>query len=149
MVDRRDYYSILGVPRDAPESEIRRAFRTRAKALHPDGKPPEEQEEAQAEFALLSEAYETLKDEDRRAAYDEELLYSQQLAAAGGRGGRPRRAFTKGLATGLFFAVLAIIATVYFDRAGPPKSQDSLRAEKEDRIVVTSSAPETERAKSM
>jgi formylglycine-generating enzyme required for sulfatase activity/curved DNA-binding protein CbpA len=153
MVESQDYYSILGVPRDAPEAEIRRAFRGRAKALHPDGKPAEEREEAQAEFTLLTEAYETLKDSDRRAAYDEELYFSQQLAAAGGRGGRPRRAFAKGLATGLLVAALAIGAKVYVDRTGlgtAPKSQDSLSAQKEDRedrIAVTS-APETERAKS-
>src|SRR5262249_2321739 len=71
-----------------------------------------------------------------------------------GRGGRPRRAFVKGLATGLFVAALAIGAKVYVDRAGlatAPKSQDSLRAQKEDReerIAVTS-GPETERAKSV
>jgi formylglycine-generating enzyme required for sulfatase activity/curved DNA-binding protein CbpA len=151
MVDRQDYYTILGVPRDAPEAEIRRAFRARAKTLHPDGKPAEEREEAQAEFTLLTEAYETLKDADRRAAYDDELYFSQQLAAAGGRGGRPRRAFVKGLATGLFVAALALGAKFYSDRSGvgasAPKSQDSLRVQTEDPIEVTS-APETERPKS-
>jgi formylglycine-generating enzyme required for sulfatase activity len=151
MVDRQDYYTILGVPRDAPEAEIRRAFRARAKALHPDGKPAEEREEAQAEFTLLSEAYEALKDADRRAAYDDELYLSQQLAAAGGRGTRPRRAFVKGLATGLFVAALALGAKFYADRGGlgtsTPKSQDSLSVQKEDRIAVTP-ASETERAKS-
>jgi hypothetical protein len=152
MVDRQDYYTILGVSRDAPDAEIRRAFRARAKTLHPDGKPAEEREEAQAEFTLLTEAYETLKDPDRRAGYDDELFLSQQLAAAGGKGGRPRRAFAKGLAMGLSVAVLAIGAKFYADRGGlgtsAPKSQDSLRVQKEDRIVVTS-VPETERAKSL
>jgi formylglycine-generating enzyme required for sulfatase activity/curved DNA-binding protein CbpA len=155
MVDNQDYYSILGVPRDASEAEIRRAFRARAKTLHPDGKPADEREEAQAEFTLLTEAYETLRDSDRRAAYDEELYFSQQLAAAGGRGGRPR-SFVRGLATGFFVAALAIGigVKVYIDRAGigtAPKSQDSLSAQKEDREDrnVAASAPETERTKSV
>jgi formylglycine-generating enzyme required for sulfatase activity/curved DNA-binding protein CbpA len=152
MVDRQDYYTILGVSRDASEAEIRRAFRARAKILHPDGKPAEEREEAQAEFTLLNEAYETLKDQDRRAEYDEDLLLSQQLAAGGDGRGRPRRAFVKGLATGLFVAIFAIGAKFYADRNGlwpnAQKSQDSLRVQNEDRLSVTS-VPETERAKSL
>jgi formylglycine-generating enzyme required for sulfatase activity/curved DNA-binding protein CbpA len=152
MDDRQDYYTILGVPRDASEAEIRRAFRARAKILHPDGKPAEEREEAQAEFTLLNEAYETLKDKDRREAYDEDLLFSQQLAAGSGRRGRSRHAFARGLATGLFVAVLVIGTKFYVDRNGlgtsAPKSQDSLRVQNEDRLSV-SSGPETERAKSV
>ena len=73
MEDERDYYAILGVPADAPDVDIRRAFRARAKELHPDSKPPSEREQAHREFNFLSEAYDTLKDAERRAAYDEEL----------------------------------------------------------------------------
>ncbi|MGB8738305.1 MAG: J domain-containing protein, partial [Rhodomicrobium sp.] len=100
MQDDRDYYTILGVPADAPEAEVRRAFRARAKELHPDSKPSGEHDEAHGEFSLLAEAYETLKDAGRRQAYDDALRSSRQLTARGASESKPPRAFAMGLALG-------------------------------------------------
>ncbi|MPZ84904.1 MAG: DnaJ domain-containing protein [Actinophytocola sp.] len=59
-----DYYELLGVPRDASSSEIRSAYRTLAKAMHPDTGG------TAGTFRLLREAYETLTDPERRDDYD-------------------------------------------------------------------------------
>jgi hypothetical protein len=59
-----DYYELLGVARDAPAAEIRSAYRSLAKLMHPDAGG------TAGTFRLLREAYETLTDPDRRADYD-------------------------------------------------------------------------------
>ncbi|HKI99790.1 MAG TPA: J domain-containing protein [bacterium] len=68
-----DYYNLLGIAPDAAPDEVRRAFRARAKAVHPDAHPhgsPVEQEAQRRRFIALAQAYETLSDPDRREAYD-------------------------------------------------------------------------------
>jgi hypothetical protein len=64
----RDYYEILGVPRDATAEELKRAYRRRARECHPDANPGDP--EAAARFREAREAYETLSDPERRAEYD-------------------------------------------------------------------------------
>ncbi len=64
---KRDYYEILGVPRDASEEEIRRAFRRLALQYHPDRNKSPEAEEI---FKEINEAYQVLSDPEKRAAYD-------------------------------------------------------------------------------
>lgn len=64
----RDYYEIIGVKRDATQDEIKRAYRKLARRFHPDvSKEPE----AEARFKEVGEAYEVLKDPEKRAAYDQ------------------------------------------------------------------------------
>jgi len=65
---KRDYYEILGVARDADETDIKRAFRQRAKEYHPDRNQGDG--EAEIRFKEVNEAYEALKDPQKRAAYD-------------------------------------------------------------------------------
>jgi len=65
-----DYYAILGVPRNASEEDIRRAYREAALRLHPD---KNEGPEATELFLQVNHAYELLSDADQRAAYDQEL----------------------------------------------------------------------------
>lgn len=64
----KDYYAALGVPRDADVEEIKKAYRKLARQYHPDvSKAPD----AEARFKEVAEAYATLKDADKRAAYDD------------------------------------------------------------------------------
>jgi molecular chaperone DnaJ len=63
----RDYYELLGVPRNASDVEIKRAFRTLARELHPDVSSAED---AELRFRDVAEAFEVLSDPERRATYD-------------------------------------------------------------------------------
>ncbi len=65
---KRDYYEILGVSRDASGEEIKKAYRKLALKYHPDRNPDDP--EAEQNFKEISEAYEVLKDDQQRAAYD-------------------------------------------------------------------------------
>jgi curved DNA-binding protein len=63
----KDYYKILGVPRDAGEDDIKKAYRKLARKYHPD---VSKETDAKEKFQEVSEAYETLRDKEKRAAYD-------------------------------------------------------------------------------
>jgi molecular chaperone DnaJ len=68
MTATRDYYDVLGVPRDADDTSIKKAFRRLARELHPDVNSHDP--EAEEKFKEAAEAYEVLSDPDRRATYD-------------------------------------------------------------------------------
>lgn len=63
----RDYYEVLGVPRTADKSEIKKAFRKLAREYHPD---VSQHEDADSRFKEINEAYEVLSDDEKRARYD-------------------------------------------------------------------------------
>lgn len=67
MSSKRDYYDVLGVPRDADADAIKRAFRRLAKQYHPD---TNKSADAEARFKEINEAYEVLSDDQKRATYD-------------------------------------------------------------------------------
>ncbi|HUE25164.1 MAG TPA: molecular chaperone DnaJ [Solirubrobacteraceae bacterium] len=68
MSATRDYYDVLGVPRDADENTIKKAFRKLARELHPDVNSHDP--DAEDKFKEAAEAYEVLSDAERRATYD-------------------------------------------------------------------------------
>src|SRR2546425_4151682 len=65
---KRDYYEVLGVGQNAPDEEIKRAYRKLAVKFHPDKNPDDPH--AEEKFKELGEAYDVLMDADKRAAYD-------------------------------------------------------------------------------
>jgi len=68
-VAKRDYYETLGVGKEATEAEIKKAYRQKAKELHPD-RNPENRKSAEEDFKRAAEAYEVLSDPQKRAQYD-------------------------------------------------------------------------------
>ena len=81
MPATRDYYEVLGVDRDASADEIKKAFRGRARDVHPDTSDHEDAEEL---FKELNEAYEVLSDPEKRANYDRFGTASPQSGFPGG-----------------------------------------------------------------
>lgn len=79
---KRDYYEILGVNRDASEEEIKKSYRKLAMKYHPDRNP--DNPKAEEHFKEAKEAYETLSDGQKRAAYDQ---YGHAAFESGGMGG--------------------------------------------------------------
>lgn len=82
---KQDYYETLGVPRNAPEAEIKKAYRRLAMKHHPDRNPGDKTSEAK--FKDAKEAYEVLSDTQKRAAYDQFGHAGVDPAAAAGAGG--------------------------------------------------------------
>ncbi len=81
-MSKRDYYEVLGVNRDASEEDIKKAYRKLAMKYHPDRNP--DNPKAEEHFKEAKEAYETLSDGQKRAAYDQ---YGHAAFEAGGMGG--------------------------------------------------------------
>lgn len=119
MAGKRDYYEVLGVPKDAAAADIKKAFRTLAMKYHPDKNPGDAQ--AEAMFKEIAEAYEVLSDEQKRQTYDrfgldglrgagmnsgfqnqEEIfshfsdIFGELFGFGGGRGGGGRRGPRRG-----------------------------------------------------
>ena len=67
-MSKRDYYDVLGVSKGASADEIKKGFRTKAKALHPDRN--KDNPDAETQFKEANEAYDVLKDAEKKAAYD-------------------------------------------------------------------------------
>jgi len=87
LTEKRDYYEVLGVSREASEAEVKKSYRRLARSHHPDANPGDT--DAEGRFKELTEAYEVLSNPEARRAYD---TYGHQVprgAGAGGPGGDP------------------------------------------------------------
>lgn len=80
-MEYRDYYKILGVPRNASEKDIKKAYRQMARQYHPDMNPNDKS--AEARFKEINEAYQVLSDPTKRARYDQLGASYQQWQNSG------------------------------------------------------------------
>ena len=71
MASKRDYYESLGVPKNASDEEIKKAYRKMAMKHHPDRNQGDESKKAEEKFKEVKEAYEMLSDPQKKAAYDQ------------------------------------------------------------------------------
>jgi curved DNA-binding protein len=84
-MDYKDYYKVLGVPQDADAAAIKKAFRSLARKYHPDANPDDPT--AEDRFKEINEAYEVLKDPEKRAKYDQIGQSYQSYQRTGGQPG--------------------------------------------------------------
>lgn len=89
MADKRDFYEVIGVSKNASDDEIKKAYRKMAKKYHPDLNPGDK--EAEAKFKEVNEAYEVLSDKDKKARYDQfgHAGVDPNYGAGGGAYGSP------------------------------------------------------------
>jgi molecular chaperone DnaJ len=90
---KRDYYETLGIAKGAAADEIKKAYRSKVKELHPDRNA--DNPNAEAQFKEVGEAYDVLKDADKKAAYDR-YGHAAFEGGMGGGGGRPGGGFGGG-----------------------------------------------------
>ena len=83
MAEKRDYYEVLGVEKNANADEIKKAYRKAAIKYHPDKNPGDK--EAEEKFKEAAEAYDVLSNEQKRARYDQ--FGHAGMSGAGGAGG--------------------------------------------------------------
>ena len=108
----KDYYEVLEVSKDASGDEIKKSFRRLAMQYHPDRNPGNK--EAETKFKEINEAYEVLKDEQKRAAYDR---YGHQAFANGGMGGgNPFGGFDFGGGAGGFADIFSEVFSEFVGR---------------------------------
>jgi molecular chaperone DnaJ len=114
-VAKRDYYEVLGVARGASQEELKRAYRQKAKELHPDRN--KDNPKAEAEFKEVNEAWDVLKDEQKKAAYDR---FGHAAFDGGAGGARPgaRGGFAQGDFASAFSDVFEDLFGDFMGRGG-------------------------------
>lgn len=126
---KRDYYEVLGVSKDATDEEIKKAYRKLAKQYHPDMNPDDKASEAR--FKEVNEAYEMLSDKDKRAKYDQfgHAGVDPNFGAGGFGGGFDMGDIDLGDIFGSFFGGgFGGFGSQQQQRANAPQRGESLRA---------------------
>ena len=108
---KRDYYEVLGVSKNASDDEIKKAYKKMAIKYHPDRNPDDK--EAEAKFKEAAEAYDVLRDPQKRARYDQ--FGPEGVNGAGGFGGG-------GMNMDDIFSMAYLVASVEAAELGNPNT---------------------------
>ncbi|TAH35448.1 molecular chaperone DnaJ [Candidatus Saccharibacteria bacterium] len=132
MADKRDYYEVLGVQKNASADEIKKAFRRKAVELHPDKQGGDE-----AKFKEVNEAYEVLKDQSKRQRYDQ---FGHAGVGGNGGGGDPFGGGFNGQNVNFDFGDLGlgdIFGSFFGGGAGRGPSRQARGNDVETRVEIT------------
>ena len=108
-MSKRDYYETLGLSKGASESEIKKGFRKKAMELHPDRN--QDDPSAESKFKEANEAYDVLKDADKKAAYDQYGHAAFEGGMGGGGGANGSRAGSTAMGKATWILAIAFIIT--------------------------------------
>ena len=132
---KRDYYEVLGVEKNATDEDLKKAYRRLAKKYHPDTNPGDK--EAEEKFKEASEAYGVLSDPDKRKRYDQ----FGHAAFEGGAGGSGFEGFTGADFSDIWAACSAVVSEAAVSEASEISSEAVSAAAGVRTITVRSAAP--------
>lgn len=153
MQNFRNYYEILGVSRDAPFEEIKRAYRQMARRYHPDMNPGDKSAEEQ--FKLLGEAYNVLSDSEKRAQYEEFSRFWKQngfqsgpFRRSGGKAAGSGRISLENINFGEFRDFNKFVDQLLNRRyeSPPPDPEPPVERQRSSRATKTATAPPRSRS---
>ena len=136
MAEKRDYYEVLGVDKNASDADIKKAFRKLARKYHPDVNPGDK--EAEAKFKEINEAYDVLSNAEKRQQYDT-FGHDAPNFGAGGFGGG---GFSGGFSGGADFGDLGDIFNMFFGGGGGGAQANGPRQGNDLRYDITLSFEE-------